>query len=65
MPANALISIAKKYFIAIFLPRVLTYQKREISLPRDKSRRLGTIVTSFQDIKLRRKQVSQSFSVLL
>ena len=31
---NALISIAKKRFsIAIFLPRVLMYQKRQISLP--------------------------------
>ena len=44
--------------MAIFLPRVLVYQKREISLPmgyktaRPKSRGLG--MTSFQDFKLRK-----------
>ena len=30
---NVLISIAKKISIAIFLPRVLMYQKSQISLP--------------------------------
>ena len=57
-------NIKKKLSIAIFLPRVLTYQKRKISLPggyktaRPK-RRLEMIMTSFQDLKL---QISQSFS---
>ena len=49
--------------MAIFLPRVLMYQKREISLPvrykTARHRRLGTIVTSFQDLKLREKQISE------
>ena len=46
------------FSIAIFLPRVLMYQKRQISLPvgyKTKNRRLRTIVTSFQDYKLREK----------
>ena len=55
--------------MAIFLPRVLVYQKREISLPkgyktaRPKSRGLG--MTSFQDFKLRKKQISSTFSYFL
>ena len=53
----------KKSSIAIFLTRVLMYQKRQISLPVGyKNRRLGTIVTSIQDSKPREKQISQSFS---
>ena len=53
-----------KFSIAIFLPRVLMYQKRQISLPvgvqnrETKNRRLGMIVMSFQDFK----QISQSCS---
>ena len=39
----------EKFSIAIFLPRVLMYQKRQISLPVGyKNRTLGMIVTSFQ-----------------
>ena len=45
----------EKFSIAIFLPRVLMYQKRQISLPagyktarETKNRTLGMIVTSFQ-----------------
>ena len=59
------------FSIAIFLPRVLMYQKRQISLPvgykiaRPKNRRLGTIVTSFKDFKLRKKQISPTFSYFL
>ena len=45
--------------IAIFFPRVLIYQKHEISLGvqirETKNRRLGMIVTSFQDFKRREK----------
>ena len=36
-------------------------QKRQISLPAGKNRRLGMIVTSFQDLKLSGKQISQWF----
>ena len=70
--ANVLISIAKKFFsTASFLSGVFMYQKRQISLPvvyktaRAKNRRLGTIVTSFQDFKLREKQISPTFSYFL
>ena len=58
----------EKFSIAIFLLRVLMYQKRQISLPggvqnrETKNRRLGMIVTSFQDFKLLEKHISQSFS---
>ena len=39
----------EKFSIAIFLPHVLMYQKRQISLPVGyKNRTLGMIVTSFQ-----------------
>ena len=60
---------SEKFFsIAIFLPRVLMCQKRQISLPvgyknrETKNRRLGTIVTSIQGSKPREKQISQSIS---
>ena len=61
---NVLISAAKKCSIAIFLPRVLMCQKRQIHFRwgTTKNRRLGTIVTSIQDSKPREKQISQSFS---
>lgn len=54
---SVLLSVAKKYFIAIFLSCILMYQKREISIPvvqnRDtENRRLGMIVTLFQDLKV-------------
>ena len=61
----------KIFSIVIFLPRVLMYQKRQISLPvgfktaRPKYRRLGTIVTSFQDSKPREKQISPTFTYFL
>ena len=52
-----------KVSIAIFLPCVLMYQKRQISLLVGyKNRTLGMIVTSFQDFKLGEKQISKSFS---
>ena len=59
---------SKKFFsIAIFLSRVLMYQKHHNSLPVGyKTARtiviVGTIVTSIQDSKPREKQISQSFS---
>ena len=53
----------EKFPIAIFLPRVLMNQKSQIPLLVGyKTARLGTIVTSLQDFKLREKQISQSFS---
>ena len=53
----------EKFSIAIFLPCVLMYQKRQISLPVGyKNRTLGMIVTSFQDFKLGEKQMSELFS---
>ena len=61
----------EKFSIAIFLPLVLMYQKRQISLPvgykttRPKNRRLGTIVASFQDSKPRKKQISPKFTYFL
>ena len=62
---------SKKVFsIAIFLSRVLMYQKHQISLPvgyktvRPKTG-LGTIVTSIQDSKPRKKQISPTFSYFL
>ena len=63
--------ISHFFSTAIFLSRVLMYQKRQISLPvgykttRRKNRRLGTYVTSFQDFKLREKQISATFSYFL
>ena len=52
---------ADKYSKTIF-PRVLMYQKRQILLPVGyKNRRMGTIVTSFQDCKPREKQISLTF----
>ena len=54
---------SKKKSIEIFRPRVLTYQKGEISLPVEyKTARLRMIVTSFQDLKLLEKQISPTFS---
>ena len=51
-----------KFSIAIFLPCVLMYQKRQISLLVGyKNRTLGMIVTSFQDFKLGEKQISPTF----
>ena len=63
----------KIFSIVIFLPRVLMYQKRQISLPvptrvqnhETKNRRLGTIVTSFHDSKPREKQISPTFTYFL
>ena len=49
--------------IAIFLVGVLMYEKRQISLPVGyKNRRLGMIMTSFQDLKLCEKLISSTFS---
>ena len=59
------------FSIAIFLARVLMYQKRQILLPvgyktaRPKNRRMGTIVTSFQDSKPREKQISPTFTYFI
>ena len=53
----------KNFSIAIFLPRVLMYQKREISLSVGyKTVRPKMITTSFQDCKLHEKLIFQSFS---
>ena len=53
----------KNFSIAIFLPCVLMYQKREISLPvRYKTVRPKMIITSFQDCKLHEKLIFQSSS---
>lgn len=54
---SVLLSVAKKYFIAIFLSCILMYQKREISIPvvqnhATENRKLGMIVTLFQDLKV-------------
>ena len=59
-----------KILIAIFIPQVLMHQKREIALPglqngETKNRRLGMNVMSFQDFKLREKQISQTFSYFI
>ena len=62
---------SKKVFsIAIFLFRVLMYQKHQISLPvgyktETKNRGLGTIATSIEDSKPRKKQSSPTFSHFL
>ena len=55
---------SKKIFsIAIFLPRVASnFTSGGVQNRDTKNRRLGTIVTSIQDSKLREKQISQSFS---
>ena len=70
-PVEAILSIAKKNSIAIFLPLVLMYQKREIFASvvvqnrETKNRRLGMFVTSFQEYKLRENQISPTFSYFL
>ena len=53
---NVLISIANFFSIAIFLPRVpkaSTFTSGGVQNHETKNRRLGTIVTSFQDSELR------------
>ena len=56
------------FSIAIFLPRDLMYHKASnftsggVQNRETKNRTLGMILTSFQDFKLRGKQISQSFS---
>ena len=54
--------ISKAIFFFDNMPRVLMYQKRQISLLVGyKTRRLGMIVTSLQDFKLHEKQISPTF----
>ena len=56
----------KNFSIANFLPRVLMYQKHQISLPVGyKNRALRTTVTSILDSKPREKQISPTFSYFL
>ena len=63
-----LISVAKKFSVAIFLspcfdvPKASNFTSGGVQNRDIKNRRLGTIVTSIQDSKPREKQISQSFS---
>ena len=56
----------EKFSIAIFLPRVLSnFTSGGVQNCGAKNKRLGTIVTSFQDSKLCKKQISLTFSYFL
>ena len=63
-----LISVAKKLFNSDFpspcfdVPKASNFTSGGVQNRDTKSRRLGTIVTSIQDSKPRKKQISQSFS---
>ena len=68
---NVLISIAKKNFESDFpsscfdVPKASNFTSSGIQSRKTKNRRLGTIVTSFEDLKLREKQISPTFSYFL
>ena len=68
---NVLISIARNFFDSDFpspcfdVPRASNFTSGGVQNRETKNRRLGTIVTSFQDFKLREKQISPTFSYLL
>ena len=65
---NVVISIGKKKFDSDFpspgfdLPKASNFTSGGVQNREIKNRTLGMIVTSFQDFKLREKQISQSFS---
>ena len=65
---NVLISVAKKIFDSDFpspcfdVPKASNFTFGGVQNRETKNRRLGTIMTSFQDSKPREKQISQSFS---
>ena len=68
---NVLISIAKSFFDSDFpspcfdAPKASNFTSGGVLNRETKNRRLGTIVTSFQDFKLREKQISPTFSYFL
>ena len=67
---NVLISIAKKFDSDFFspcfdVPKASNFTSGGVENCETKNRRLGTIVTSFQDFKLREKQISATFSYYL
>ena len=67
---NALLSMAKKNSIAIFLPlfwctKSVKFHFRWGTKLRDQEQETGTIVTSFKDSKPREKQISPTFSYFL
>ena len=65
---NVLISVAKIFFDSDFpspcfdVPKASNFTSGGVQNRDTKNRRLGTIVTSIQDSKLRENQISQSFS---
>ena len=65
---NALISIARKKFDSDFpspcfdVPKASNFTSGGVQNRETKSRRLGTIVTSFQESRPREKQISPTFS---
>ena len=65
---NVLISVAKIFFDSNFpspcfdVPKASNFTFGGVQNRETKNRRLGTIMTSFQDSKPREKQISQSFS---
>ena len=65
---NVLISVAKFFFDSDFpspcfdVPKASNFTSGGVQNRDTKNRRLGTIVTSIQDFKLRENQISQSFS---
>ena len=68
---NVLISVAKKLFDRDFpspcfdVPKASNCTSGGVQNREIKNRRLGTIVTSFQDSKTRKKQISPTFSYFL
>ena len=68
---NVLISIAKKNFDSDFpspcfdVPKASNFTSSGVQNHETKNRRQGMIVTSFQDFKLRKKQISPTFSYFL
>ena len=64
---NVLICIAKKIFDSDFpspccdVPKASNFTSGGVQNRETKIRRLGTIITSFQDSKPREKHISQSF----
>ena len=68
---NILISKAKKFFDSVFpsscfeVLKASNFTSGGVQNHETKNRRLGTIVTSFQDFKLREKQISPVSSYLL
>ena len=65
---NVLISVAKKFFDSDFplpcfdVPKASNFTSSGVQNRNTKNRRLGTIATTIQDSKPRKKQISQSFS---